>query len=59
MIEKEIFKTILSDVFSLSKPKIVFAEKGEKVKIISINKAAIIVENTKGEKFSTTLKNLL
>ena len=59
MIEKESFKTILSDVFSLTKPKIVFAKKGENVKIIRINKPAVIVENLKGEKFSTTLNNIL
>ena len=59
MIEKESIKTILSDVFSLSKPKIVFAKKGENVKIIRINKPAVIVENLNGNKFSTTLNNLL
>jgi hypothetical protein len=53
------YKTILSDVASLSKPKIMYAKKGERVKVISISEPAVIVENSKGNKFPTTLNNLL
>ena len=53
------YKTILSDVNSLSKPKTIYAKKGERVKVISISQPAVIVENSKGNKFPTTIKNLL
>ena len=53
------FKIILSDVNSLSKPKTMYTKKGERVKVISISEPAVIVENSKGNKFPTTLNNLL
>jgi hypothetical protein len=53
------YKTILSDVPSLSKPKIMYAKNCERVKVISISDPAVIVENSKRNKFPTTLNNLL
>jgi len=53
------YKTLLSDCFSFVKSKIIYAKKGEKVKVISISEPAVIVENITGNKFPTTINNLI
>lgn len=52
-------KTIISDVISMFVRKKIYAKKGERVKVISISGLVAIVENQKGDKFPTTISNLL
>jgi hypothetical protein len=57
------YKTLLNDEISCFKNKTpqnkVYAKKGERVKVISISQPAVIVENSKGNRFPTILNNLL
>lgn len=49
-------KYLISDVISGKKQ--IYGRKGDKVNIIALHPPAVIVEGIKGERFSTTLKNL-